>query len=159
MGRERDQHLPDRLSIHGVYIRGLQRRKLRRGRRCANYPDRRLPCQRRQLQLPERHQLSAGNVIERLHYGVFTAGQFTVPTAGTNGNERFNAFRNPSFIQTDMSIYKNTHITERLVFQFRFEFYNLFNHANFQNIQGDISQGNFGQVTAPDPAKMVAIGR
>jgi hypothetical protein len=80
--------------------------------------------------------------------GVFTAGQFTVPTAGTNGNERFNAFRNPAFIQTDMTLYKNTHINERLVFQIRFEFYNLFNHANFQNIQGDISQGNFGQVTA-----------
>jgi hypothetical protein len=80
--------------------------------------------------------------------GVFTGAQFTVPTAGTNGNERFNAFRNPAFIQTDMTVYKNTHITERVVFQVRFEFYNLFNHANFQNIQGDLSQGNFGQVTA-----------
>ncbi|MGB2622655.1 MAG: carboxypeptidase regulatory-like domain-containing protein [Candidatus Acidiferrum sp.] len=80
--------------------------------------------------------------------GVFSADQFTVPTAGTNGNERYNAFRNPAFIQTDMTLYKNTHINERLVFQFRFEFYNLFNHANFQSIQGDLSQGNFGQVTA-----------
>jgi Carboxypeptidase regulatory-like domain len=80
--------------------------------------------------------------------GVFTAGQFTVPTLGTNGNERYNAFRNPAFVQTDMTLYKNTHINERLVFQFRFEFYNLFNHANFQNVQGDLSQGNFGQVTA-----------
>ncbi|MGB7284675.1 MAG: carboxypeptidase-like regulatory domain-containing protein [Candidatus Acidiferrum sp.] len=80
--------------------------------------------------------------------GVFAADQFTVPTAGTNGNEKYNAFRNPAFIQTDMTVYKNTHINERLVFQFRFEFYNLFNHANFQSIQGDLSQGNFGQVTA-----------
>ena len=80
--------------------------------------------------------------------GVFSAAQFAVPTAGTNGNERSGAFRNPAFIQTDMTLYKNTHISERLVFQFRFEFYNLFNHANFQNIQGDLSQGNFGQVTA-----------
>jgi hypothetical protein len=80
--------------------------------------------------------------------GVFSAAQFAVPTAGTNGNERAGAFRNPAFIQTDMTLYKNTHISERLVFQVRFEFYNLFNHANFQNIQGDLSQGNFGQVTA-----------
>ena len=80
--------------------------------------------------------------------GVFNAGEFTVPAAGTNGNERYNGFRNPAFVQTDMTLYKNTHINERLVFQFRFEFYNLFNHANFQNIQGDLSQSNFGQVTA-----------
>ncbi len=80
--------------------------------------------------------------------GVFSAGEFTVPTAGTNGNERYNSFRNPAFIQTDMTVYKNTHINERLVFQIRFEFYNLFNHANFQGIQGDLSQGNFGVVTS-----------
>jgi hypothetical protein len=79
--------------------------------------------------------------------GVFSAAQFTVPTAGTNGNEKAGAFRNPAFIQTDMSVYKNTHISERFVFQIRFEFYNLFNHVNFQGIQGDLSQGNFGKVT------------
>jgi hypothetical protein len=28
---------------------------------------------------------------------------------------------------------------ERWNFQIRFEFYNLFNHPNFQNIQGDLS--------------------
>jgi Carboxypeptidase regulatory-like domain len=80
--------------------------------------------------------------------GVFTSGEFTVPTAGTNGNEKYNQFRNPAFIETDMTLYKNTRITERLTFQIRFEFYNLFNHVNFQSIQGDVSAGNFGQVTA-----------
>jgi Carboxypeptidase regulatory-like domain/TonB dependent receptor-like, beta-barrel len=90
--------------------------------------------------------------------GVFSAGQFTVPTAGTNGNEKFNSFRNPAFIQTDMTLYKNTHINERLVFQIRFEFYNTFNHVNFQNIQGDLSAGNFGQVTAQTLPRWWQIG-
>jgi len=90
--------------------------------------------------------------------GVFTAGQFTVPTAGTNGNERYGAFRNPAFVQTDATLYKNTHINERLVFQIRFEFFNLFNHANFQNIQGDLSQGNFGQVTSQTLPRWWQIG-
>jgi hypothetical protein len=80
--------------------------------------------------------------------GVFTPGQFTAPTSVTEGNEKFNQFRNPPFVQTDTTVYKNTHITERLNFQFRFEFYNLFNHPNFQNIQGNLSAGNFGKVTA-----------
>ena len=80
--------------------------------------------------------------------GVFAIDQFTVPTIGTNGNERTGQFRDPTFIQTDLTVYKNTHINERLVFQFRFEFYNLFNHVNFLSIQSDLSQGNFGEVTS-----------
>jgi hypothetical protein len=80
--------------------------------------------------------------------GVFAPGQFTTPTLGTEGNEKSNQFRNPPYIQTDFSLYKDNHITERLNFQIRFEFFNLFNHPNFQNIQGDLSQGNFGTVTS-----------
>jgi hypothetical protein len=90
--------------------------------------------------------------------GVFSSGQFTVPTAGTNGNEKFGSFRNPAYIETDLTLYKNTHISERVVFQFRFEFYNLFNHPNFQSIQGDLSQGNFGQVTAQTLPRWWQIG-
>jgi hypothetical protein len=80
--------------------------------------------------------------------GVFSGSQFTVPDAGTNGNEKSNGFRNPGFIETDSTLYKNTHITERVNFQIRFEFFNLFNHPNFQNVQGDLSQANFGMVTS-----------
>jgi hypothetical protein len=90
--------------------------------------------------------------------GVFTTGQFTVPTAGTNGDENYGSFRNPAFIETDVTLYKNTHITERLVFQIRFEFYNIFNHPNFQSIQGDLSQGNFGEVTAQTLPRWWQIG-
>lgn len=90
--------------------------------------------------------------------GVFAAGQFTVPIAGTLGNEKPNSFRNAPYIQTDTSIYKNNHITERLNFQIRFEFFNLFNHPNFQNIQGDLSQGNFGQVTGQTLPRWWQIG-
>jgi len=90
--------------------------------------------------------------------GVFASGQFTAPAQGTQGNEKFNPFRNPAFIQTDTTVYKNTHITERLNFQFRFELFNLFNHPNFQNIQGDLSAGNFGRVTAQTLPRWWQIG-
>ncbi len=90
--------------------------------------------------------------------GVFTAGEFTVPIAGTNGDEKTGQFRNPPFIETDLTLYKNTHISERLVFQFRFEFYNVFNHPNFQSINGNLSQGNFGQVTAQTLPRWWQIG-
>ena len=90
--------------------------------------------------------------------GVFASGQFTAPAQGTQGNEKFNPFRNPAFIQTDTTVYKNTHITERLNFQFRFELLNLFNHPNFQNFQGDLSAGNFGRVTAQTLPRWWQIG-
>jgi len=90
--------------------------------------------------------------------GVFASGQFTAPAQGTQGNEKFIPFRNPAFIQTDTTVYKNTHITERLNFQFRFELFNLFNHPNFQNIQGDLSAGNFGRVTAQTLPRWWQIG-
>jgi Carboxypeptidase regulatory-like domain len=90
--------------------------------------------------------------------GVFAPGQFTAPTPGTLGDEKPGAFRNPAFVQTDLTLYKNTHITERLVFQFRFEFFNFFNHPNFQNIQGDLSAGNFGQVTSQTLPRWWQIG-
>jgi len=90
--------------------------------------------------------------------GVFASGQFTAPTAGQEGNEKSNGFRNPPFVQTDMSIYKDNRLTERLNFQFRFEFYNTFNHPNFQNIQADISAGNFGRVTSQTLPRWWQIG-
>jgi hypothetical protein len=80
--------------------------------------------------------------------GVFSPGQFTVPAMGTNGNEKNNSFREPSFAETDISVYKDNHITERLNFQFRFDMFNAFNHGNFQSISNNVNAGNFGQVTS-----------
>lgn len=77
--------------------------------------------------------------------GVFSMSQFTAPAAGTLGNEKPGSFRNPPFVQTDLTVYKDTRITERLNFQFRFEFYDLFNHPNFWNTNGNLTAGNFGK--------------
>jgi hypothetical protein len=90
--------------------------------------------------------------------GSILKSQFSTPTPGTEGNEQTGRFRNASFVQTNVNLYKNTHITERLNFQLRFEFYNLFNHANFQSIQGDLSQGNFGLATQQTLPRWWQIG-
>jgi hypothetical protein len=90
--------------------------------------------------------------------GVFTPGEFTVPVAGTNGNEKTGQFRDPPFIETDLTLYKNTHITERLNFQMRFEFYNVFNHPNFLTIQNNLSQGNFGLANSQSLPRWWQIG-
>ena len=90
--------------------------------------------------------------------GVFASGQFTVPTMGTSGNQKPGQFRDPPFIETDLTVYKNNTITERVNFQVRFEFFNLFNHPNFLTIQNDLSQVNFGLANSQSLPRWWQIG-
>ena len=51
-----------------------------------------------------------------------------------------------------MGLLKNLPLTESKSFQFRFEFFNIFNHTQFMNPNGNINSGAFGLVTqARDP--------
>ncbi|MFN7997124.1 MAG: hypothetical protein U0Q18_26150 [Bryobacteraceae bacterium] len=51
-----------------------------------------------------------------------------------------------------MALLKDTKITEGKTLQFRFEFFNIFNHAQFGNPTGSILNSTFGYVTsANDP--------
>jgi hypothetical protein len=65
------------------------------------------------------------------------SAQDCVFTGGVNsmhfGNLGRNALLGPDFKNMDFSIIKDTRITERVRFNFRVDFYNLFNHPNFAN--------------------------
>jgi hypothetical protein len=68
------------------------------------------------------------------------------------GNEGIGVIRSPGLVQMDVSVVRNFQIRERFRLQFRAEFFNLFNHANFQfpNLNADTSA--FGKITgALDP--------
>jgi hypothetical protein len=56
-----------------------------------------------------------------------------VPGTRHYGNLGRNALVGPTYKQWDLSIYKNTAITERVSVQFRADFFNLLNHPNFAN--------------------------
>lgn len=58
-----------------------------------------------------------------------TSGPFQRPELATFGSGR-NAFIGPGFFNSDMSLFKNFAITERIGAQFRFEAFNVFNHMN-----------------------------
>jgi hypothetical protein len=47
------------------------------------------------------------------------------------GNVGRNTLVGPSLVKWDFSLAKNTRLTEQWNLQFRSEFFNLFNHANF----------------------------
>jgi hypothetical protein len=81
--------------------------------------------------------------------GVFSSPttQFTQPTLGTEGNEKQNGFRGPNFAETDLAIYKDNRFKERYNFQIRFEFYNIFNRTNLENMDTNVLDPGFGKAT------------
>jgi len=73
-------------------------------------------------------------------------GLFTFPLFGGPGNVHRNTFRGPDYRNFDMVIAKNTKISERFTLEFRSEYYNVFNHPNFQQPDNFITDGAlFGQ--------------
>jgi hypothetical protein len=93
--------------------------------------------------------------------GYFNAKAFCAPPVigdGTGfGNSGSGIIQGPGQSNWDVSILKNTAITERRAVQFRAEFFNAFNHPQFTNPnfgQGatyalpDVSSANFGQITS-----------
>ncbi len=72
---------------------------------------------------------------------------FQLQPAGFYGNAPRNALRGPNLRSFDMTLAKQTPITERLRTEFRVEAFNLFNHPNFSPPQG-INQGLY---TGVDP--------
>lgn len=63
------------------------------------------------------------------------------PALGTIGNSRRNVFPDLGFKNWDLSVVKDTRIKERLTAQFRAEFFNILNHANFSDPNGPANAG------------------
>jgi hypothetical protein len=93
-----------------------------------------------------------------LHNGTFTAANFTTPAFGSEGNERYSAFRAPGFQQWDAALLKNTPIRESVAFQLRFEFFNVFNHPNLTGVTVDQSVATFGKATSQASPRFIQIG-
>ncbi|MGD0416846.1 MAG: TonB-dependent receptor [Terriglobales bacterium] len=68
-----------------------------------------------------------------LTYGCFVSGStvITPPVTGTQGDMHRNIFRGPMFANWDFSLSKIWKLNERIRMQFRGEFFNILNHANF----------------------------
>jgi hypothetical protein len=79
-------------------------------------------------------------------------GSFVTPALGTYGNLAKGALRGPGLFNTDLGAFKNFALSERWKIQFRAEFFNVFNKANFNNPGTSINSGTFGLITsARDP--------
>lgn len=83
----------------------------------------------------------------------FDQSSFVPQALGTIGNTPRTICCGPGTNNWDVSFQKRTNITERLYTEFRAEFFNVWNHTQFYNPDGNISDGtDFGRVKrARDP--------
>ncbi|MBV8549904.1 MAG: carboxypeptidase regulatory-like domain-containing protein [Acidobacteriaceae bacterium] len=80
---------------------------------------------------PSYNPAFTGNIILGSPNQYFNPNAFIVPPLGTYGNVGRNTLIGPGITSIDFSALKNTNITERVRLQFRAEFFNVANHANF----------------------------
>jgi hypothetical protein len=94
------------------------------------------------------------------------------PSLATYGTLPRNYFRGPGYINFDMAFAKTTSITERTKLEFRAEFFNLFNHANFLNpgvtnnnngtyvgagVGTNINSSQLGQITSTYDPRIIQL--
>ena len=72
---------------------------------------------------------------------------FYIPCPGTVGNSNRNQLIGPGLSQWDMTLMKNTKITERLNMEIRWEVYNILNRGNFYYFPDNTFGASFGTVT------------
>lgn len=118
--------------------------------------------------------LSAGQGVQNLNNGAFSgfvlgnflgsgrpsactsptspclaSAQFTAQGAETSfGNVPRNFFRGPNYFNSDFSVGKVLKVTEKANLRLGLNFYNIFNHPNFEAPVNDIGSPNFGQIQA-----------
>jgi hypothetical protein len=87
----------------------------------------------------------------------FNKAAFKVNAAGTFGNAGRNILIGPGIENIDFGVIKTFSITERYKVQFRAEAFNIFNHANFSNPNGNVSAGTFGTITAAGAPRVMQL--
>jgi hypothetical protein len=83
---------------------------------------------------------------------------FSLPAPGTLGSLQRDFLAGPGTVYVDYALMKETPIKERARLQFRAEFFNLFNHANFAlpNPSAFVQTANGGGVPNPTFGKITA---
>jgi outer membrane receptor protein involved in Fe transport len=105
--------------------------------------------------------------------GILPAGSQVAadPSLATYGTLPRNYFRGPGYVNFDLAFSKTTAITENLKFEFRAEFFNIFNHANFTNPGivnnagvlssgaggNNANSGQFGQITSTYDQRIIQL--
>jgi hypothetical protein len=110
------------------------------------------------------------NVVGKISYpktrlAWFDKSAFAGPVAPWNGgpnngfgNSRRDTIVLPGLLNFNLAAFKTFAFTENVKFQLRFESFNTFNHTQFQNINANTNDANFGQVTSAYDPRVLQLG-
>jgi len=103
------------------------------------------------LNLTDPRKANASNSVPS-----FNTVLFTPSAIGSEGTANKAFFHGPGTNNFDMSLLKDVRLTERTKLQFRREFFNIFNHAQFNNPGRNTDAGPsfFGIVTSARPGRI-----
>ncbi|TAM81658.1 MAG: TonB-dependent receptor [Acidobacteria bacterium] len=88
----------------------------------------------------------------------FSPDTFSGETLGVPGNSGRAFFHGPGIINFDMALHKEFKFTERVGLEYRAEFFNAFNHAQFNNPSGSFTSSSFGQVRSARDPRIIQMG-
>ena len=90
----------------------------------------------------------------------FNGSPFAPTVAGTWGNEPFNDLRGPARQNWNLALFKSFLFSEARGsrMEFRAEFFNAFNHTEFNSISTTFSSGNFGAITSAHDPREIQLG-
>ena len=95
--------------------------------------------------------LSSGKTIQ--HW--FDATCFPEAAPNTYGNAHQGIITAPGYVNANLSALKNTKLTEKLNLQLRVEFFNAFNHPNFDAPNANVSSSLVGQILSAEPSRQI----
>jgi hypothetical protein len=90
---------------------------------------------------------SSGSLRNNLQ-SYITRSSWILAPRNRYGSSGRGMLRGPGQSDVDFSLFKDFKFRERLVTQFRTEFFNIFNHANFGNPQASLDSAAFGQISS-----------
>ena len=111
--------------------------------------------------IPRPNRVADGNLPsgDRTLNRWFDTSAFTLPPMFVIGNAGRNVITGPGYVNFDLSLFKNTRITERQRLELRAEFFNAFNHPNFGLPGGNISTPTtFGVITSASSPRIIQLG-
>jgi hypothetical protein len=88
----------------------------------------------------------------------FDTSAFVAPTPGTYGNSAQNVLVAPGINNWDFTLMKNTLLGEYHRVEFRAEFFNAFNHANFLIPVSNVRSSQFGAITGAKSGRQIQLG-
>lgn len=94
------------------------------------------------------------NPRDSANHEYFSVAPFSSEVLGVPGDTNRRFFHGPGINNWDFALQKSGAITESTGFEFRVEYFNAFNHAQFLTPSGNITTSTFGQITAANPGRI-----